>query len=147
MSGANAEAATDLYVALGRLVRELRRTAGGSPIGPSAMSAMVTLSRADGGLRLGELAEAEGISAPSLTRIVHVLEEQGLAARTPDPDDRRCQVVALTDAGLSLITSGTESRRRALRERLDGLSEEHQALLRAALPAFEALAAVPARTG
>jgi DNA-binding MarR family transcriptional regulator len=133
------DAAATLYVQVGRLVRLLRRESEGSPVGPGGVSAMVTLSRHEGGLRLGELAEAEGVSAPSLTRIVNALVDAGYVERTPDPLDGRAHRVALTAAGAELIQSGQESRVAVLRRRLAALDEGQRRRIEDALPALEAL--------
>ncbi len=137
------DTATALYVQLGRLVRVLRREGEGVPFGPGSMSAMVTLAVHDDGLRLGELAEAEGVAPPTLTRIVKALERDGYVERSPDPDDGRAQRVALTADGHTLIAGGTASRIAVLRRRLDALPEEDRRRLEAALPVLEALIAVP----
>ena len=143
MGHAELDTAARLYVQIGRLVRVLRRESEGSPIGPGGVSALVTLSRADGGLRLGQLAEEEGVSAPSLTRIVASLEAAKYVARVPDPDDGRAQRVTLTPAGEALIRSGQESRVSVLRRRVEALPAEQRERLEDALPALEALLAEP----
>jgi DNA-binding MarR family transcriptional regulator len=48
---------------------------------------------------LSELAEQLAADRPYVTLIVDGLEERGLVARTPHPEDRRAKVVALTEAG------------------------------------------------
>lgn len=132
--------AATLLVQLGRLVRVLRQEAPGATVGPGGLAAMYTLGQHEDGLRLGELAEVEGISAPSLTRIVHALEEQGLVTRAPDPQDRRAQRVTLTTAGTAMIESGTSARLTALRRRFDALEPAQQRAIADALPALEVLA-------
>jgi DNA-binding MarR family transcriptional regulator len=137
------DTAAVLYVQLGRLVRMLRQEAEGTAVGPGGVSAMVTLSRHEGGLRLGELAEIEGVSAPSLTRIVNALDELGLVDRAPDPLDGRAQRVALTESGAAMIATGQDSRVSALRRRVAGLAPSDRRRLDDALPALEALLAGP----
>lgn len=128
-----------LFVQLGRLVRTLRQEGGDSPVGPGSVSAMFTLGRHPGGLRLGELAQIEGVSAPSLTRIVNALEEGGYVERVPDPSDGRAQLAVLTAAGRSLIATGKHARVAALRRRFDALDADDRRRIEDALPAFEAL--------
>ena len=65
---------------------------------PSQWSALVSVEEHES-LRIGDLAEREGVSAPTATRLVASLEEAGLLSRTSDPADRRTAYVALTDAG------------------------------------------------
>lgn len=136
------DTAAVLYVQLGRLVRLLRQESEGTPVGPGGVSAMVTLSRHENGLRLGELAEVEGVSAPSLTRIVNALADLDLVERAPDPLDGRAQRVALTAAGAAMIATGQDSRVATLRRRVDALDAADRRRLEDALPALDALLAV-----
>jgi len=52
-----------------------------------------------GAARLTHLADQLHIAARSATELVDALEQRGLAARSPDPDDRRATLVTLTSAG------------------------------------------------
>ncbi|MCW2497234.1 MarR family transcriptional regulator [Jatrophihabitans sp.] len=54
---------------------------------------------------LRELAEANGVDAPYATVIVDKLEEHGLVARQPHPDDRRRKLVSLTAAGEAALAT------------------------------------------
>jgi DNA-binding MarR family transcriptional regulator len=130
--------ATRLYVVVGRLVRTLRRT-GSADISPGALSALASLSRG-GSCRLGDLATREGVAAPTMTRIVAVLEDGGLVFRAPDPEDRRAVLVDATDAGRELVEGESFARSSALRRRMAALSAEDRAALEAAVPVLEALA-------
>jgi DNA-binding MarR family transcriptional regulator len=130
--------ATRLYVTLGRLTRVLRRAAAGSNIGHGSLSALASLV-SDGPMRTGELATVEGIAAPSMTRIVASLEQQGHVRRTTDPIDGRALVVAATASGRKLVLSGREARITELRKRLTALSDEDRLALEAAVPVLEAL--------
>jgi DNA-binding MarR family transcriptional regulator len=141
---ASPDLAVSLSVALGRIVRSLRQEAPSSEVGPGGLSVLVTLDQ-QGPQRIGALAEAVAVTAPSMTRIVDALERGGLAVRQPDPADGRCQVVAMTAAGRALLTSGKAAKLAALRRRLTELPAEDRQRLEAALPALELLggAAVP----
>jgi DNA-binding MarR family transcriptional regulator len=91
---------------LGRLVRELTRRTGGADDGPAMTAtqriALVELGE-DGPLRLGDLADRMGASAPTATRAVDALEALGLAKRDPEPHDRRALSIHLTDRGRTLF--------------------------------------------
>ncbi len=50
-----------------------------------------------------ELGEAMGVDAPAVSGIVADLVARGLAERTPHPDDGRCKVVTITDAGRAIL--------------------------------------------
>ncbi|HEX4191341.1 MAG TPA: MarR family transcriptional regulator [Marmoricola sp.] len=139
---ASTEETARLYLAVGRLNRALRRDARIADIGHGALSALATLIN-EGPQRAGALAQAEGISAPAMTRIINFLEGLGYVVRRPDPADGRASVVAATGEGETLILHGRSARLRALQERLDRLAPEHQQALGAALTAFEGLTEGP----
>ena len=92
------ELATRLHSAVLHLLRRLARedrASGQSPARLSALSVLVF-----GGARpIGRLARDEGVSAPTMTRLVAGLERDGLVTRTVDPNDRRTLHVAATDRG------------------------------------------------
>lgn len=50
-----------------------------------------------------EVAEAATIDAPAATVAVNDLEARGLVDRQPHPDNRRCKLVSLTEAGRDVI--------------------------------------------
>ncbi|OYN82909.1 MarR family winged helix-turn-helix transcriptional regulator [Mycolicibacterium sphagni] len=50
-----------------------------------------------------EVAEAATIDAPAATVAVNDLEARGLVVRQPHPDNRRCKMVSLTEAGRDVI--------------------------------------------
>jgi DNA-binding MarR family transcriptional regulator len=131
--------ATRLYVSLGRVTRALRRASAGSPVGHGALSALATLI-AEGPLRLGSLAAIEGVSPPSMTRIVAGLESQGHVRRASDPADGRAFLVEATATGRRLVITGREARITSLSRRLAALPESDRQRLLDALPALEALA-------
>ena len=80
------------------------------------------LGRAEGAMRVGDLAAKLEIVPRSATSMVDILEEAGLAARQPDPQDRRSVLVSLTGAGRLLLDRITAARResaQALFSKLD----------------------------
>jgi DNA-binding MarR family transcriptional regulator len=84
-----------------------------APFGLTFAQARVlrVLGRADGALRVGDLAARLEIVPRSATAMVDLLEGAGLAARQPDPVDRRSVLVAPTDAGHALLARMSEARR------------------------------------
>ncbi|AKK30835.1 MarR family winged helix-turn-helix transcriptional regulator [Mycobacterium sp. EPa45] len=50
-----------------------------------------------------QVAEAATIDAPAATVAVNDLEARGLVVRQPHPENRRCKLVSLTDAGRDVI--------------------------------------------
>jgi DNA-binding MarR family transcriptional regulator len=84
-------------------------------------------------LTLGELAAAEGVAPPSMTRIAARLEQASLVQRRPDPRDRRVALVALSPKGAELLREAFTRRELYLRERLEAMApDELEVLARAA---------------
>jgi DNA-binding MarR family transcriptional regulator len=50
-----------------------------------------------------ELARAASIDAPAATVAVNDLEQRGLVRRQINPENRRCKLVSLTDAGRAMV--------------------------------------------
>ena len=58
---------------------------------------------ARGPMTVKQVAAAATMDAPAATVAVNDLEDRGLVVRTPEPTNRRCKVVSLTDAGRDLV--------------------------------------------
>jgi DNA-binding MarR family transcriptional regulator len=54
-------------------------------------------------LRVNQLAQEVVLSPPAMSRFVDRLAAAGCVTRRPDPDDRRAQLVTLTDEGVELL--------------------------------------------
>jgi len=132
------ELAADLRLAVGRLSRRLRQHAVGG-LSPSQVSAMASLD-CHGPVPIGRLSRLEGVSAPTMTRIVDRLEQQRLVTRRIDPADGRSAVVELTPDGTSALARLRHERTAFLAERLTRLGTDEIAALAAALPALRLLA-------
>jgi DNA-binding MarR family transcriptional regulator len=87
---------------LSALLRQLTRITGGAEEGPPMTNtqriALYTLYL-EGPLRLNDLAERIGSSAPTASRAVEALVELGLVQRQPDAEDRRAVQVDVTPEG------------------------------------------------
>lgn len=71
---------------------------------------------AHGAMRPGQLAELLGIAPRSATGVVDALEERGLVERSPDPHDRRAQVVTPTARAQDALDSTARAREDAARD-------------------------------
>src|SRR4051794_28760800 len=60
---------------------------------------VLVIGRLGDGVRPGVLAEALGLEASSLVRVIDHLIESGLLARREDPQDRRAKILELTEEG------------------------------------------------
>ena len=79
----------------GRRLRDIDARAG---LTPARFSALASL-RTHGSRNIGELAADERVRPPSMTRLVRDMQRDGLVRRSPDPDDGRGVVIALTAKG------------------------------------------------
>lgn len=100
-----------------------------------------------GPLTLGELAAVEQIAPPTITRIVSKLEEMGLVARAPDPEDGRVTRVDVTADGHQQLAESRERRDVWLRQRVNDLAPDDLAALVAAIEPLERLLEVTDQTG
>ncbi len=132
-----AELATRLRLAVGRLSRRVRID-GGESVPPLQLSALVTIEQR-GPLRLSELARREAVTAPTMSRVLSSLDEQGLVVRAADPQDARGVLITLSEDGARRLDEVRTQRTALIARRLARLDEGQLALLADALPALEAL--------
>jgi DNA-binding MarR family transcriptional regulator len=118
------EAVADrLHSAAIHLLRRLRAEDDELGISPPRLSALSVVVFA-GPLQIGELAAAEGVAAPTMTRLVDGLERDGLVVRTPDPDDGRAVRVRATSKGNRVLQRGRARRVETLARGLRSLTRE-----------------------
>jgi DNA-binding MarR family transcriptional regulator len=134
-----AEVASRLRMAVMRLSRRLRQHAPGG-ITPSQLSALTTVV-AEGRITLSQLAVAERVQPPSITRVVDVLVTDGYATRTQSEEDRRVAWVEPTPTGRALVEAVRQQRDAYLAKRLSTLSPEDVAVLARAAALLEELRA------
>ncbi len=111
-----------LRLAMSRIIRRLKRETDGAHT-PSAISALATIRRL-GTPTLGEVADAEGVSRPSLTVQAAALEAQGLITREIDSQDRRLVKVSLTGRGARVLQASRTRRNAYLARQLRALTPE-----------------------
>jgi DNA-binding MarR family transcriptional regulator len=131
--------AHDLRIAVARLARRIRTERAVSDVGFSQMS-VIGLLASHGSLTLTELSELERITPPSMTRTVSQLVDEGFIARTPSAEDGRKVLLELTDSGRQLASETRRRRDAWFSHRLEGLTAEERARLRAAVPVLRKLA-------
>ncbi len=85
---------------------------------------MAALYDAPAGLSMGEVSRRLMVSNGNVTGIVERLEREGLVWRRINPDDRRSQLVRLTDSGRTTFEEMAEAHERWVASMLSGLSEE-----------------------
>jgi DNA-binding MarR family transcriptional regulator len=129
--------AAGLRLVVMRLSRRLRQQAEGE-VTASQLSALSSVDRL-GPLTLGELAAAEHVQPPSMTKIVASLEERGFVIREADPKDRRVARVRVSDEGRRFVARSRTRKNAYLAERLEHLDPGERALLAEALPLLQRL--------
>jgi DNA-binding MarR family transcriptional regulator len=120
-AGKATETADRLHSAAIHLLRRLRVRDRESGVGPAQLSALSVL--VFGGPRsLGELAEAEQVRPPTMSRIVAGLERSGLVKRRKTEDGRRVRLEA-SAKGTKILQEGRKRRVESLANALSVLSE------------------------
>ena len=144
-SGTRSDAglATTLRISVSRLARRLRveRTAPGQAepvLSDTQFAALATLEK-HGAMSPGELAGHERVQPPSMTRVIAALEEWQLVTRAAHASDRRQVVLTVTPAGRELVAKARLRRDSWLARRLNELTPQERATLRAAAPILEKL--------
>lgn len=122
--GASTGTADRLHSAAIHLLRRLRVRDRESGVGPAQLSALSVL--VFGGARsLGELADAEQVRPPTMSRIVAGLERAGLVRRHATEDGRRVRLEA-SAKGTKILQAGRKRRVESLAKALSSFSEEEQ---------------------
>src|SRR5687768_6605676 len=119
------ELAARLRMAMARLVRRARQEATTADMTHSMLSALAVISNLDAPT-LGEVAAAERVTPPTVTKIVGRLEDVGFVAREQDPDDRRVVRVRLTDAGRRFVDRARSRASAYMARRLRTLSDDER---------------------
>jgi DNA-binding MarR family transcriptional regulator len=122
--------AAQLHSVSMRMLRVLRREDEEAGMSASRLSALSVIVFA-GPISLADLAEAEHVRPPTMSRIVENLVQDGLVTRDADPADRRMVRIAATEAGRALLDEGRARRVQAIIGRLGKLADsERRALYR-----------------
>jgi len=137
-----ADRADRLHSAAIHLLRRLRREDDASGLPAPQLSAMSVIVFG-GPMTLGALASAEQVRPPTITKLVALLEEQGLVERETDPADRRIVRVKATARGTRLLYEGRRRRVASLAESLGQLPAADRAALANAVPLLEKVARAP----
>jgi len=125
------EIADRIHSAAIHLLRKLRREDAESGLNAPRLSALSVIVFA-GPVTLGDLAGAEQVRPPTMTRIVDALAEQKLVTRNKSTSDARRTMIAATPAGRKLLMQGRELRIRALAKHIAALSDRERATLQEA---------------
>jgi DNA-binding MarR family transcriptional regulator len=130
------QVADRLHSASIHLLRRVRRQDDASGVTAPHLSALSVLVFG-GPKTLGELAAAEQVTPPSITRIVRNLEADGLVERETDAGDRRVSRLHATEKGRAILLEGRRRRIADLAARLQGLTDDELSALEAAAGIIE----------
>jgi len=130
------EVADRLHSAAIHLLRFARQQDVLSREGPARLSALSVLVFG-GPMTLGQLAAAEQVKPPTMSRIVAGLKRSGLAKIDSDAHDARRIRVSVTAKGERLLQEARRRRILVLTEVLTGLNEAELSVLREAARIIE----------
>jgi DNA-binding MarR family transcriptional regulator len=133
------ELADRLHSAAIHLLRQLRREDARTGLSGPRLSALSVVVFG-GPLTLGELAAAEQVRPPTMTRLVRALEARGLVTREPDEHDGRVVRLRATAKGRTLMAEGRARRVRALARVLEHVDAEEVGTLHDGAAAIERVA-------
>ena len=120
--------AADLRVALGRANRRVRAERGSAGLSDPQFSVLALLTR-NGPMTPGQLADADLVQPPSMTRTVNCLVDLGLVSKGENPADGRQVVVSLTERGQAEVRETRRRRNAWLAQRLSELTPDDRLVL------------------
>lgn len=120
------------------LLRRVRRGDDAAGLSAPRLSALsVVIYR--GPISLTELAKAESVTAPTMTRLVQALVKAGFVEKSVDASDNRAVLLRATEAGRQTLELARARRLAALEELLSRLDRDDTATVERAVSALEPL--------
>lgn len=127
-----------LHGAAIRLIRRLRKSDVSSGLAAPKLSALSVLVFG-GPHTVKELAAAEQVRAPTMSRLLAELEAAGLVQKSKDPEDRRIVRVQTTTRGRNLLEAGKSRRLEVLAAQIRSLDVHERRLISTAVKVIERL--------
>lgn len=140
------DTADRLHSAAIHLLRRLRTEDVASGLTAPRLSALSVIVFG-GPIALGDLAAAEQVRPPTVSRLVRQLEAEGLVRVGPDPEDGRVRLAEATPRGRRLLQEGRRRRVSRLAAEVDALPERDRRTLARAVEILEALLLPEGRPG
>lgn len=135
----DASLASVLRIAMARITRRAR-TEEVADVGVTVgQLAVLGVLLREGERTVGQLAAAERVQPPSMTRTVACLLEAGLVERHPHPTDGRQALIRLSAKGEEFVAAERRRRDAWMVQRLRDLTADERAVLRKAAPILERL--------
>jgi DNA-binding MarR family transcriptional regulator len=130
------ELADRLHSTAIHLLRQVRVQDAATGLAPARLSALSVLVFG-GAMSLNELARAEQVRPPTMSRIVDALESECLVRRTVNEQDRRAVVLEATEKGTTILWQGRKRRVKFLARHLSSLSTEERKKIEDAITAIQ----------
>jgi DNA-binding MarR family transcriptional regulator len=127
-----------LHGAAIKLIRRLRKSDEASGLAAPKLSALSVLVFG-GPHTVKELAAAEQVRAPTMSRLLVELEGAGLVQKSKDPEDRRIVRVQATARGRNLLEAGKSRRLEVLAAQIRALDVHERRLIGSAVKVIERL--------
>jgi DNA-binding MarR family transcriptional regulator len=124
------------------LLRRIRTADASLGVTPARLSALSVIVFG-GPLSMTDLASAEQVAPPTMSKLVAALEHDGFVRREPDPRDGRAVRLIATRSGQRLMQRGRRLRIGRLTAELGTLSPADQAVLQRAAHILRALESAP----
>lgn len=105
---------------LDRMMRQAEQRAGATGQQLSAIAAISEFGKD----RLHLLANHEGVSRPTMSRLVKTLEARGWIEKHVDTGDRRTPRLSVTNTGRTILVESCEERTQILMALMEGLNDE-----------------------
>ena len=131
------QVADRLHSAAIHLLRRARRTDPLTGVSPAQLSALSVLM--SGPKTLGDLAAAEQVRPPTMSRLVSEMERSGVARKKTDRDDARVVRIRVTPKGLRALARGRSMRIEAIERLMRDLDHEELATIERAVGTMEKL--------
>jgi DNA-binding MarR family transcriptional regulator len=121
------------------LARRLRQQVADDDFSATDIAVLGRIGRC-GPMTPGQLARAEHVQPPSMTKVIERLEGRGMLHREPHPTDGRQYLVSRTELAETFVNESRKLRTAWLADHLAGLTAAEQQTLAAAAPALSKLA-------
>ena len=136
-NGRRREIADRLHSAAIHVLRRARRTDPLTGVSPAQLSALSVLM--SGPKTLGDLAAAEQVRPPTMSRLVTDMERAGVARKVTDRQDARVVRVHATPKGLRALSRGRSMRIEAVERLISELGPDELGTIELAVGAIEKL--------
>ena len=131
------EVANRLHSAAIHLLRRARRTDPLTGVSPAQLSALSVLM--SGPKALGDLAAAEQVRPPTMSRLVSQMQRAGVARKVTDREDARVVRVHATPKGLRALSRGRAMRIESIEQLMTELGPDELGDVERAVGAIEKL--------